>query len=1108
MAKFRILTQSGLKTINVEGEPSPETLNEIRQDVYNSFGEPTIPQTLGQTAKNIGSNLVKVVQPADTVGGVLAQSMPIVNVGKLLGTTITEPVQGAIAGANIVPNAVALAKGLPTDFAPGRGMVAATSGEMNIPEALSRSLTGVTGAEQQAQIESVNPVLRALPRSLKPNLGGIYEGVIAAVADPTNLIPTGWAAKGANKLVAARAAKAAEEAAIQTGLKEIFSRPQLPAPGNAAIPLGVPPTLPPQMPTAVTAPIPKATSYVSSFDPARPEDLIEYAMRPRVLPQPGGVYARPPQYGDEFFPLREYKVKPRNPFPTAGEISQPPSRRFTSKAPAGRALPLEFYPKGREVPGNILPGGLTPQETVLRVNQANVMNAGNTPPPVNPAFSKQVLARPGELPAQMPTAPAVSGANNVAAGASETVTDKARAAWERANQKLDAAFAAEMSAKQAQGKKVNTQELRARFVDKQLPALYQQELRDAGVPNIQTNEEISKWMNTLNAASKFQGSTGEDVGGWAQRLVEKSNQHSWETKRLAEAADFETPMQGLKKLGVSNQDMTYLLHYFESTPEGVRFNPSPAKLEGKYDIPAFDASRINPNKLAKATPYLQQLRQNMDTLYNIGNAEGNVGYLSRYVPIMGKFRGATGATENLATPSIFQARKTGERIADATEEDFGKLVDRYRRQVARRIYEPVIEEAVDLKLRLKARGMDQASDWVDKTTRNAMGMRGDANKVTAEYLFNASQPEIDKLLENLEPSIAKQIWQRLNGSLYKAVVGLNPKSHLLQQTQMFVTGALETGGNKNIIKGAASRAFDKGTKDAIAAVKNRLYPAHFDPQELGDVGTGSKVVNKVFNILDFPADFATGRRGLKPLQKTTGMGMLESGDRLQREVVFATARKNFLKTPESKIIKTLQDDLLPGEVQVVLDALRTKGKEAAAREYGVIKSFKAMDIFSRANKPEVLRGGIGDAINFTTYWRGRVNDLVSSLQNKQYKKVGKQGAQQAANAIASYLIVSRLTGDKDKGIEAAKTMVPVLSAASATRMQPAPLASRLAQTFLEETGQTSSNVIKGSPLPKELYKQTKKQLFRTLPLPRAWDVIFNEGKNQAGAKKRSRAKMQ
>jgi len=635
------------------------------------------------------------------------------------------------------------------------------------------------------------------------------------------------------------------------------------------------------------------------------------------------------------------------------------------------------------------------------------------PPQVPPQYRRQEIVQPDQIPEQLrPVHPPVSRGTPAVTQKSGvipetfpemTITDKANAAWQTAQR--EATIASQEAVARATGKgqkiKEGTEEL---LFQKELPKKYKERLKEQGIAP-ETREEVSKWRDAINATDDFQAKTGEDIGGFTQRLIESSYKRRWLEKDLKKAVNFKKPMKQLKKQGISNDDVTYLAHYYESTPQGVVFNPNALKIPGKVDIEPFNFKAFSPEKLEAIDPTMKQIRQNLDSLHGIAAESGDIGYLSRYVPIKSKIPMTTAfSKEKVINPSIYHKRISGVE-GDLVETDFGKLVDRYYSELTKKqAFEEPLREALDLQMRFKARGMNQASSYIEKLVNKATGTKSakEANFLTRDFIMAQSEKEMKVLMKGMDRGLKKQLYDETAKAVYQAWVAMNPELLAVQSLQPELVAAADVGLSR-ILKARLTKTVSKKSKQMVKEVKERLYPPEYDILELGEKAKTDKFAKVYGQILQTPS---------QPF-----MWWLKESDRIGRETLFLAGRSRYLSN-QSKAMK----NILESEKQIVLNSLRSKGKEAAAREYGIIMARKHMDTFSPINLPDAMKNPVGESIKFTTFFRSRANDFTSALKNKQYGRLGKQAIYQTANALALNAIVGHFFGEESGKSVALKSM--------------------------------------------------------------------------------------
>ena len=188
-----------------------------------------------------------------------------------------------------------------------------------------------------------------------------------------------------------------------------------------------------------------------------------------------------------------------------------------------------------------------------------------------------------------------------------------------------------------------------------------------------------------------------------------------------------------------------------------------------------------------------------------------------------------------------------------------------------------------------------------------------------------------------------------------------------------------------------------------------------------------------------------------PTRKTTLKGFMKLDKFWNRQVAFNGGMSRFMDTGgDVNKIAEITQNLWPAQRRELLNTLKTKGLQAAAEDYGVLKSLRVNYMYSVADKPDMLRGDLAKYIPFTTWTRNQWMRFMGDAVNDPLSLAERIGYPAAFTAM-----VSSITG-----LEVPRSE-PVTSLAG-INMTPAPMiagvADELGRGRYDKAGQEALSI--------------------------------------------------
>lgn len=539
------------------------------------------------------------------------------------------------------------------------------------------------------------------------------------------------------------------------------------------------------------------------------------------------------------------------------------------------------------------------------------------------------------------------------------------------------------------------------------------------------------WMNATNSMNSVQRKTGVRTGETAlkatQAIPSMQNYNAQQLKSIV------APVENLKKMGYTPNEITRVLQYFETLPDNsIQFTTKELNVPGTK-IPAWTPEMPAPSPEAQQS--FVQLRQ---WLNNIAK-ENNVEFRQRYVPIMAQVVDDAGSMKtgvrSISTPAFEQVRKVGELVPGTTETDFEKIALRYTKNVARsKFARPVIKDAYDQVSMLRMMGQNTAAKNLEDYMVDVFNLKdvGELQKAFIANSFEDALPYIKQALKNSELNDLQQyegMNQMLNALQESAAVnlaGINPRVWMLQAMQPEATLTPLVGLRR--VEQARLTRIPLAERSRI----ERLLSASLaNDLEVIDGFAGPQTtanIPKLIQTLNKPA---------KKIAETT-MGKMERANRTigikAADILFDEA---WLAGETAGLEKIAFKHLNESQRNFVRSAFQQSGKDAAKDAFAVLLTNQANMIYNIADKPKVLRNDLLRRVMFTTFARGIANQMATALEEGRVSSLASQIVKPLA--LSSILAgASLMIGEKPVTVSGLNPTDAVASLFT-TEIRPAPL---------------------------------------------------------------------
>ena len=539
------------------------------------------------------------------------------------------------------------------------------------------------------------------------------------------------------------------------------------------------------------------------------------------------------------------------------------------------------------------------------------------------------------------------------------------------------------------------------FTPEQIQAVAEAEFKNAinlqGVKsNLYSPSNFGALTNDVERFSKIGSMTGTNVGEVALKTIYAEKQLANEIEPAL--ASWNQATADLRSRGWTNEQITQSLQYMESTG----FNPAPKASKSM----TRDQWPLDVPPSAQDLQTLQLLRNQLNADHQLAVSSGLLkpdqfveGYVSLLpkngVPQPGK------SVKGLVDPRFAKERVSGKLDPEIHELDADQLYLRYKKQVtASKIYAPVLREGAREIVKLRLMGQEPSAQVFEKYLREAYGLKTD---VPIEQLFghSAVNSQAERLLEAGLPAHAlDEIYNAASSTMYKNVVATSPKNLILQYVQPEFLLPAEVG----IKQHASARA-----KALSSSARKRVEPLMKYVLK-GDLPATEELLsrdpkNLFAKALQKSGDMTDALKLTKPFQV---------GEKINRYTALIAGKEKFLSAFQRDGFTGVQRataNFLPSEQAFIEKAFKQGGAEAGSDAMALIVDRRVNFSYTRGDRTEALRTGIGKYIPFTTFYRNIIARYQGDIQNGNYAQLAKRLATAASAATFFESLTDRDFGD-------------------------------------------------------------------------------------------------
>lgn len=541
--------------------------------------------------------------------------------------------------------------------------------------------------------------------------------------------------------------------------------------------------------------------------------------------------------------------------------------------------------------------------------------------------------------------------------------------------------------------------------------------------------KLDDWLNSTTRQVRVDKALGTRTGEVMEGIV--SGQNLATNIKRQYLPQFSKIADNLNKMGISDNEITRMLQYVESSPGGVIFNPSAAS-GPKLTRPLYQGAMPSSEAMAQ----LSQARQLLDTLAD--NSE--ISKINGYVPLrelstpIGEGKSAAGVTDLVAA----RIREKGELVEGFHDTNFRSLMGRYTNEVAtNQAYQKPLENAIVEINKLNLMGEFKEAEKFKSLVVDKMGLNGykDASAILGNGIMAKNKDLLQELaLKQADPEgFLTEMAHEFRGSMHSALVSNNPASLLKHVIQPETILAAEIGP-KWVAAGRSSLLTDR-------ALRNELKPllrlsASTDVSVLGDW---------LHNMPD-----SLGAKATRMMRGSFLLGDKAFNTVVQenRMVSMVGSYKQFMSNFEKgggRALEGVVADLTTPERALIRRAAEVS-PEDAAKQYALIRTRRSNFAFNFADKPQMLSKGLGQYIPFTTFSRNIANRIYEGYVEGGMVGGTAQLAKRIATPLAALAVFEAMTGRTIPGSQ------PVTSLEGLGN-----------PTVVPALGEASQNLLKGNP---------------------------------------------
>ena len=330
-----------------------------------------------------------------------------------------------------------------------------------------------------------------------------------------------------------------------------------------------------------------------------------------------------------------------------------------------------------------------------------------------------------------------------------------------------------------------------------------------------------------------------------------------------------------------------------------------------------------------------------------------------------------------------------------------------------------------------------------KNPKGALGFISDLDNIDANTLFERLALRNNKL--------GSRVMKQVNSLMFSHWVGVNPLSNIKQALQHSIVAPPELGikytaigekVNAQLLLRSKSPKYQQ-LKTQLERLLKSARPYHgVDPTEMMEatnLSSFEQQLNKYTRTLMTPFT----KSDINNIRKGFIGGYLRLMDKGPTKVTF--------------------EGLLPAQKAYILRGAKL-GRNEMAYRHGLIRTLRINFIYNQIDKPELLRGPIGQLIPFTTWSRNQWMRYTGDIRNKNYKTLAKR----IAYPLALLSSIRAATGYDIPGAH------PLGSMKGITGLQIAPMITKPAQYLARGKYKKAGEEALSTLTPYNFYKRYKK----------------------------------
>jgi len=493
--------------------------------------------------------------------------------------------------------------------------------------------------------------------------------------------------------------------------------------------------------------------------------------------------------------------------------------------------------------------------------------------------------------------------------------------------------------------------------------LYTKYLKEMGF-EVAKQKPVARWKRAFANPTEYfsaldKAGDTEGLGNIPRMMFVKDNAATIQTNIFKQSANKIVKM--LKKAGISGEEALTQLRNGTLDPKITQHVK--ALEEGMWQV-----AKTQGHKLHKADNYFATMRRTLVPIKQRGKVPKS----------LRKLVSPKQAKEEIL-PGFVQSRAEEAPLPeDLYVKDLTKLISRRIGELRNgAILTPDVTANIKYNMSmLKLRGREKDATALSKYIRDTTGLgkEQDAALFLDQVVSDTGKVDlklIEEVLSKTRPGVTRRVMRSINKVMYGSWIGTSFPAHTKQLAQPWVVAGPENG-MKVIAKGQrmALKTPKKYAKVWARAKNEVANPTGLKLSELEEGSVAKTLIE----------------RGVDKYTET----MLKPFSHLDRSMNRKTV---FLGVYDDIMTKGLQphhvEGLLPTQKAAITDALKFS-PERAAYTAAMIRTLRSNYMYSIFDKPQLLRGALGEAVPLTTWSRNSAMRFISDWEGGNYTTLAKR----------------------------------------------------------------------------------------------------------------------